>query len=278
MSGKLVFGVAGRAGSPWGREPLDAFVAALARAADVPFDAFEAPTYEALATAVRDGRVHLAWLPPIPFIALERRGHVVALVTHARDGRRTFHAVLVVRAASPARGALDLRGGRAAWVDPFSASGYVVPRVELDRMGLDPRTAFASERFYRSHEAVVRAVVEREADFGATHAGLDASGEVVRGVWLDGVVASPEQVRVLAAFPEIAGDVIAARADLPGPTRARLLTALLAILRDPAGRLVCRDLFDSDALLPFMPWGYACLRDIVARASQRGLLEACRAV
>ena len=78
----------------------------------------------------------------------------------------------------------------------YSASGYVVPRVGLAAVGVDPRVAFAEERFWHSHEAVVRAVVAGRADFGATYAGVGPGGEITRGSWMD-VQGADEAVRVL---------------------------------------------------------------------------------
>jgi phosphonate transport system substrate-binding protein len=272
MAFKLVFGAVRRDDSEVGKKPLERFVRAFSELAGLDVQVFEAATYQDLAAAMVRGDVDVAWLPPIPFIALERKGVAEGLVSQRRAGRAEFHAVLVVGAASPIQTLEDLQGTRAAWVDPYSASGYVVPRIELDARGIDPRAAFSAERFFRSHAEVVRAVIEGRADVGATYGGVDATGAVIRGAWLE--LPRGDSVRVLAVLAAIPGDVIAARTDLPKRTRETVTRALVAIARDRVQRVFVRDLFGSDDFRRWLPAGYDELRERTAQASAKGMLEA----
>lgn len=273
MTEKLVFGAVRRDATAESKKPLERLAAALSEHAEVAIDVFEAPSYEELATTMHKGDVDFAWLPPIPFIALERRGTVLGLVSQHRGGRAEFHGVLLVQASSPIQKIEDLKGTRAAWVDPYSASGYVVPRIELDAVGIDPRTAFRAERFLRSHDAVVRAVMDSRADFGASYAGIDADGAIDRGAWLE-IPRGKDTVRVLSILPPpIPGDVIAARVDLPKRTRETLTRGLVAVARDRVHRVFVRDSFGSDDFRRWMPAGYDQLRAQTQLASEKGLLE-----
>ncbi len=272
MALKLVFGAVRRDDSEVGKKPLERFARALEEAAGLDVHVFEAPTYGELAAAMARGDVDVAWLPPIPFIALERKGVAEGLVSQRRAGRAEFHAVLVVGVGSPIQTLEELQGTRAAWVDPYSASGYVVPRIELDARGIDPRAAFSAERFFRSHSEVVRAVIEGRADVGATFGGVDAAGAVTRGAWLE--LPRGDTVRVLAVLAAIPGDVIAARNDLPKRTRETVTRALVALARDRVQRVFVRDLFGSEDFRRWLPAGYDQLRDQTAVASAKGMLEA----
>ncbi len=272
MSFKLVFGAVRRDDSEVGKKPLERFARALGELANLDVQVYEAPTYEDLAAAIARGDVDAAWLPPIPFIALERKGVAEGLVSQRRAGRAEFHAVLIVNAASSIKAIEDVQGTRAAWVDPYSASGYVVPRIELDARGIDPRAAFSAERFFRSHAEVARAVIEGRADVGATYGGVD-SGVVSRGAWLE-LSRGAESIRVLSVLAAIPGDVIAARNDLPKRTRETLTRALVAIARDRVQRVFVRDLFGSEDFRRWMPAGYDELREQTAAASAKGMLEA----
>src|SRR5207248_2419860 len=113
-----------------------------------------AKSYDALTHAMAKRAYDLAWLPPIPYLTLEGQGAVTPLVSHRRGGLSQFHCVVIVRARSRIRTPVGLRGKRAAWVDPKSAAGFVLPRIGLAALGVDARTAFGEERFYGSHEAV----------------------------------------------------------------------------------------------------------------------------
>jgi phosphonate transport system substrate-binding protein len=189
-----------------------------------------------------------------------------------RDGHAAFYAVLIVHSGSKIKPPRDLEGKRAAWVDPHSASGYVLPRMGLSAVGVDPRTAFRTERFFGSHDAVVRAVIERRADFGATFGGLDASGALVRGAWSASEAAG--DVAVLATFGAIPPDVIAARADLPTFVCESLTHAFTHSSKDAELQGILIRLFGAHAeLRRGTPEGHLQFCQAMMRASEDGLLE-----
>lgn len=229
----------------------------------------ESESYEALTRAFVTGDIDFAWLPPIPLVALERRKGAVPLVSHHRDGQSQFHSVLIAHRAALLKKPAELVGKRAAWVDPYSASGYVLPRIELAKRGIDPKTAFTTERFYRSHTAVVRAVLERRADFGGTWLGRDAAGVIVRAPWQEMI--GEEAVRIVETFGVIPSDTIAARPALPVGQASAVRQALMATSKEHPH--LVRDLFGVDEFRPWTAEGYDVLQSKTAQASQEGLLE-----
>jgi phosphonate transport system substrate-binding protein len=232
----------------------------------------EAKSYEELTRSLVGGDVDFAWLPPIPLVALERRKAAVPLVSHHRNGSSNFHCVVVVRRDSPITTLEHLKGRRAAWIDPFSASGYVLPRIELFARGVDPRSDFFGEKFYHSHEVAVRAVLQRRADFVATWAGVDAIGKLIRAPWLE-MDLEDDSLRVLATLGTIPGDTIAARPNLPFPAREKIRTALIRLSGDARQHFRIRDLFGVDEFRPWSTVGYEELRRAAMMASESGLLE-----
>lgn len=269
----LVFAYASHAESTAHKRGMKELLALVGASAHAELVAQPVASYSALAAAVDRGEVDIAWLPPISYILLEKRKKATPLVSHHRAGRAEFHAVLLVRASSGIATLEDLRGKRAAWVDKHSAAGYVVPRIELANKGIDPRTAFASERFYQSHEAVVRAVVGDKADFGGTYARLDRAGAAVRGAWTE-LPGAEGVIRVLATFGSIPSDVIAARSDLDPTVRDALRKALIDAAYDVRGAMLVRDLLGVDEFRPWKDEGYAELRASMIRAAAGGLFEA----
>jgi phosphate/phosphite/phosphonate ABC transporter binding protein len=229
----------------------------------------ETASYEALTRALLSGQVDFAWLPPIPLVALERRKGAVPLVSHHRDGSSHFHSVLVAHRASGMKKAVDVAGKKAAWVDPYSASGYVLPRIELAQLGIDPKTQFPAERFYHSHTGAVRAVLERKADFAGTWVGRDERGVIVRAPWIDMVGA--EALRILQTFGVIPSDTIAARSSLAVGESEKVRHALLAIATTHPD--LVRDLFGVDEFRPWNAEGYEALHVRTTQASNDGLLE-----
>ena len=229
---------------------------------------FDAPTYEALATEVREGRVDVAWLPPIVFVRLA--DSVTPLGSIVRGGKTAYEAALVVRADSRIRTIDGLRGSRAGWVDPWSAAGFVLPRVKLALLGVDPRTVFRTETFHGSHRAAMKALEEGACDVAGTYAQADEAGNVVAGAWSE---VSGAEVRVLATFGAIPPDVIAVRAELAAESRVKVLEALRAACTEESTRKVLREIFNGDELREGLAPGYESLRSALDMATARGLFD-----
>jgi phosphate/phosphite/phosphonate ABC transporter binding protein len=268
----LVFAYASHAASSATKKSMKELLRLVGDAAKCDLLPKEVATYPELAALMDRGEIDLAWLPPVSFILLDKRKKVTPLVNHHRGGRAEFHSVLLVRTASKIRTPAGLVGTRAAWVDRHSAAGYVLPRISLAAMGVDPRTAFSSERFFQSHDAVVRAVVGEKADFCATYARLDRAGNPVRGAWMD-LHGAEGVLRVLATFGSIPSDVIAARSDLDPATCDVLRQAFIDAAYDVRGALLVRDLLGVDEFRPWEDVGYKTLRHAMIRAAAEGLFE-----
>jgi phosphonate transport system substrate-binding protein len=267
----VVFGHVAHDATESHRARMAAFAAALSKLAKVQIAVCRARSYTEITELVLRRQVDFAWLPPVPYIALSRREAVEPLVSLVRDGHSEFYSVLVVRSDSAIKSPRDLVGQRAAWVDPHSASGYVLPRIGLSAVGVDPRTAFREERFYRSHEKVVRAVIDRRADFGATFGGLEASGALTRGAWSAAEVQG--KVSVLATFGAIPPDVIAARAELATYVSESLTHAFTHCANEPELQELAKELLGATEFRRGTPEGYLDFCRATMRASEEGLLE-----
>lgn len=223
--------------------------------------------YEALAREVDAATVDVAWLPPVVYVRLPP-GRAEPLVSVVRGEQTGYESVLLVRADSPIHTLAELRQSRAAWVDAWSASGFVVPRVGLKSMGVDPRTLFRVEAFHGSHRAAIRAVVDGAADVTGTHAGPDeatGSGEEWTGV--TGVA-----MRVLHSFGAVPSDLIAVRTALAPEARARLRDAFVAAGEGPMKEEI-RLIFGADAFRTDGGSDYDSFRTGLAKADADGLFR-----
>lgn len=263
----LTLGWASGPGNKTGQRKMVEFARYLGRLAAVELDARPFDTYDELTQATFRSEIDLTWLPPLPFLALADRRSVAILASVRKS---PYRSAIIVASGSSLRGPGGLVGTRAAWVDRHSASGFVLPRVKLGRMGIDPGTAFATEKFYGSHDAVVQAVVAGEADFGATWAQATPPRNVT-GPWsrtgaLDG------GVRALSVFGAVPPDVIAARADLAPTARKAIVQSLKKIYDEKQSRWVVRDVFGTEGFYRPVLEVYDPLRDDVAEAHQAGWL------
>lgn len=230
------------------REHVDSFCRALSAATDLDVTGIALWHYHRLLEAMETGDVDLAWLPPILAAQAAHDGRAVPLAVPVRGGVSSYSTALFVPERSAVRSPQDLEGLRAAWVDRQSVSGYLLIRAHLRSLGVMPERAFTSDRFFGSHEAVVRAVIDDSADVGATFIHLDErpgrrGPRILRAGWGDA------KVRVIAHAGPIPSDVVAASTRL-GAAEARLVQdALLhgrhAALRTAAMALTGADVFVS---------------------------------
>jgi phosphate/phosphite/phosphonate ABC transporter binding protein len=244
------------------------FATLLGELTDVEIAVSEATTYERLAASLDDGTTQLAWLSPIPYIALSHAGRVVPLVYNERQ-KKHYCSALIVPADSHVRRIADLRGARAAWVDRHSAAGYVVPRIQLAQAGVDPRTDLAEQTFAGSHEAVAEMVASNSVDFGATFAHKDDKNEIL-GPWSSKEGAP--RVRVLTTFGKIPSDLIVARNDVDMALRVRLTRALRSMNASDVGRRIMRELFDVERFRLLDAEAYETLQSMARSARDQGLL------
>src|SRR5688500_6961225 len=180
-----------------------------------------APSPEALASAVKGGRVQVAWVSPTLLLLSRHLEDAVPLLCSVREGVRSYHSILFTRADSPIRSVEQLRNARAAWVSKTSASGYIVPRAALARRGIPLSVAFADDAFVGSHAAVARAVISRQADVGGTYAVFERGepgGRLVKAGFLDGA-GSPPSVHILDISGPVPSDFVIASGTVPVQTR-----------------------------------------------------------
>lgn len=222
-------------------------------------------TYDELTQATFRGEIDLAWLPPISFLVLVQQNAIAPL---AAVRAVPYKSAIVVASNSPLQKPASLIGTRAAWVDRHSASGYVVPRLKLARLGIDPKSAFSSEKFYETHDAVVAAVARGDADFGATWVRVE-DGKTT-GPW----TRSAHEVRTLATFGAIPPDMLAAHVDLPKPARKSIVNALKTIYEEKQSRWLVTQVLNTEAFYRPNLDLYGPLQEAVLEAYQSGLLGA----
>jgi phosphonate transport system substrate-binding protein len=218
------------------------------------------PDYERLLDGLLLGAISVAWMPPLIHRRAADRGAPLACVSQ-RAGALSYRAALLVRADSPYQqltpGAGGLAGARAAWADPFSASGYLFPQLHLLAAGVDPRYDLAGERYHGSAARACRAVADGEADLCA-HYVSDAAGADREGHWrlaqlelrrtLGEDVAT--RLRILDVTDPIPPDGMVLAPPLPGLVQATVRDALLSLHQQPRGLDALHALVHAERLAP----------------------------
>jgi phosphate/phosphite/phosphonate ABC transporter binding protein len=223
---------------------LDSFCESLAEAVGSAVTAHGFGHYRDLLEAMHEGKVDVAWLPPVIALRATARGRTIPIALPIRGGVASFSSALFTRPGSGIKGPRDLIAVRAAWVDRQSAAGYLVIRGSLRAQGVDLDRAFAAESFLGSHEAVVQAVLNGVVDVGATFAHLDPLRQtVVHAGWGDRAVQS-----ICFAGP-IPSDVVAASIRLPVPQIRAVQRALCALPGHAGLRAAAEKLFGAEGFI-----------------------------
>lgn len=200
--------------------------------------------YYAVMNELDHETLDLAILTPLVYALCRGDPSLTYLATSLERGRTFYRSVLLARKDGPVRSLADVAGRRVAFVDQYSASGFVFPGLHLRRAGLIPDGLPAfSQQFAGSHDKAVRALLEGRADVAATFDSFfDYAGHRVAGrenVKLD-------DFRILAHVPErIPNDAIVCRTALPPAVKNRLRKALKTFSTDrlipssELGRSIC---------------------------------------
>lgn len=227
---------------------------------------------EALVSAYRSGIVNLLWSSPTLALTAPELRDAVPVVSAVRQGVAHYHGVLFVRSDAPIRSPLELRGARAAWVAPTSAAGYIFAQVTLAGHGIDPDGLYGEERFLGSHGAVVQAVLDGDADVGATFAVFedgDASKPMIRAGFLD--VPGGREVRVVLSTPPIPADLVLAHPALSERLDGRLPAIFQQIAAAHPGAV--HQVLGADAFELCEPRALAELRRQLDDARALGVLD-----
>jgi len=225
--------------------------------------------YDELHPMFARGDVDFGWLPPLSFLQLRHKKLARTLLVNERHNAQAFHAVLAVRSGSRHYSLDRLQGARAAWVDPYSTSGYVLARIDLAARGIDPRTTFGEERFLGSHDAAAKAVLEGRSDIVGTFAIYEGDRVVRAGFSSQG---SASDWRIVLRGREVPSDVLAAHESTESTLAATLAETLRAALADDATAKLVRDVLHVDAFGDADDSRYTTLDATVETARRDGLL------
>jgi phosphonate transport system substrate-binding protein len=216
-------------GSRGAERHLAAICAELSRALGRPVNPSVLASSDALRVEVEAGRAQIAWAPPLVAIELEDAGLVSVDVCCARGGQIDYHAAIFTQHASTIEKLADLKGRHVAWVDKHSSAGYMLPRTRMSEEGLDVDTLFAKESFLGTHARVACAVLDGEADVGATYLSLDpVTKRPVSAGWLEGG-AGINGAFIVATVGPIPSDTIVFAKSIPAELKAAVVKEVMAL-------------------------------------------------
>jgi phosphonate transport system substrate-binding protein len=193
-------------------------------------------SYRQTMDMIKRGDLDFAWVSAFPYVYLSHRNQARMVAMPVMNGSPTFRAYLIVSVEDrDSKSIRDLQGKTFAYADVNSHTGYVVPRFELQGIGLDASTFFSRTFFVDGHKNVVRAVAS----------GLADAGSVDSFVWEALSRTSPQltaQTRVVSKSAEFGSPPIVAARHARNQDVERLRTVLVTMDKDESGAAVLKRL------------------------------------
>jgi len=194
----------------------------------VPVEMFPAPDYAGVIQGLVAGQLDYAGLGASAYAAIYLQDPTAVepiFVSAEADGSLGYIAPMYVRADSDIHSLEDMRGRSLAYADPNSTSGYLVPRFELSRAGIDDTTYFSRTGFGGGHEQATIAVLEGQYDAGVTWASGqgDPNEGYTRGSlrrMMDNGLLEPGALRIIWESELIPNGPIVVRTSMPAEARA----------------------------------------------------------
>lgn len=179
-------------------------------------------------------KLDFAWICDYPYVHFKKQTRLLAVPVH--DGRPTYQSYLIVPASDKTTTSiLDLKNKVFAYTDPYSNTGYLTPRFELQQAGEDPARYFRKTFFGWSHRRVLEAVATGLADGGA----------ISSHVWDTLLIGKPEltqAARVAAKSAEYGFAPFVAQASVGAEEFRAMQKLLLEMTADEEGRALLREL------------------------------------
>jgi phosphonate transport system substrate-binding protein len=172
---------------------------------------------------------HMASLATFSYVLANERCGVEAELVAVRFGSPTYNGQIITQADSGIEGIEDLEGKTFCRPDPLSTSGWIIPMIQMRAEGINPEQDLARIVNAGSHDAVVSAVYNGDADVGATY--VDARSRL-EGDYPDVM----DEVVVIKVTEDIPNDGVQFHPSLDGEKRQKIVDALLKIAGTEEGK------------------------------------------
>ncbi len=198
-------------------------------------------SYVAVVEAFGAKRVDVAALNTFGYVLAREKFAAEAKITVIRHGHSTYRAAFYAKADGPVQALADLEDQPIAYVDPASASGYLLPKKELKERGIEP----SNEVFAMSHDAVISMIYQGRVPAGAAFYSPPQDGEVqdarrfVQTQFPDVM----DKIKILHLTADIPNEPIVFRKDMPEAMKEEVVTALLKLAQTDDGKTALFQMF-----------------------------------
>jgi phosphonate transport system substrate-binding protein len=172
---------------------------------------------------------HMASLATFAYVMAADRGVAEAKLVAVRYGSPTYNGQIIVRKDSGISEVAELEGKTFARPDPLSTSGWIIPMLTMRAAGINPEQDLERIVDAGSHDAVVAAVYNGDADAGATFVDARSLIEEDHPDVMDKII-------VIKITEDIPNDGVQFHPSLPDDMVNEIVDGLLAISKTEAGK------------------------------------------
>jgi phosphonate transport system substrate-binding protein len=224
------------------------------------FEATVLLSYIAVVEAMGTKRVDIAALSTSSYLIAREKYQVEPIFMTELNGKSTYKGQFITH-VSGLKKLEDINGKKIAYVDPSSASGYLMARDLLAKKKIVPSDFV----FAGGHDAVVTMVYTKKVDAGATFYSPEEQGEpkdarrLVKQQFPDVF----KKVKILGFTDEIPNDALALRKDFPLEMKSKLIAAIDKWAKSPEGKITLKEMNNGSGLIPAADKDYDSARRIL---------------
>lgn len=193
-----------------------------------PVEFIQRDRYRDTMDLLQQQKVEFAWICDYPYVMLKNEVRLLSVAVN--NDKPTYRSYLIVpKRDTRTRSVIDLKGSVFAYADPYSNTGYLVPRFEIKSSGADPATFFKRTFFTWSHRKVIDAVA----------AGLVQGASVDSYVWDSLSQVRPDitaKTRIAWKSEEYGFPPMVAHRNVPEADFKLMQDILLDMVNEPQGR------------------------------------------
>ncbi len=219
-------------------------------------------SYVAVVEAMGTKRADIAALNTFGYIMANERYQAQARITFIRSGKDTYQSQIIARADSKVKSLKDINGRKFAYVDPASASGYLMPaKLFADNKIKPSQTVFANK-----HDNVIMMIYQKQVDAGATYYSppnekgeIEDARKLVKAQYPD----VEDKIKIIQLTEPIPNDPIVFRAGLDEKIKVEVVDALIKFMDTPEGQKSLNEVFGITGMIRSTDARYDSVRQIL---------------
>lgn len=243
-----------------------AFKTYLEKETGYKFDVSVPQSFIAVVEAFGTKRADVAAINTFGYIKAHEKYGAEARLTVIRHGLATYQSQFLAKADSGIKSVADLAGKKVAFVDPASASGYLLPMKTLKAKKISPsETVFAMK-----HDSVVSMIYQGQVDAGATFYSppSDKGIEDARRLVLTQYPDVEKKIKIVELSEAIPNDPIIFRKEMPEEMKEKITNAFLTFVATPEGKKAFKEIYAVDELKKATDKDYDAVREMLTALGQ----------